>query len=240
MGYLPFIFKRRTGEEKQGDLLGFIVLKVCVPGETDICIGIESAAFLIDWGDGISDNLMQHRYEQAGEYTLRIVGTAIHWLDISKCHVAGIYLRKCFWLEQLLCDHNHLQILDISHCPALRVVDCAYNVLVGLRLGRGQSLKSLDCSHNVLQHLEIGHCKQLKCFYSAFNLLTQLDFYGCEQIRCVDIGNNRFTAEGLNRLYESLPELNIPDTAAVMLEQSSGADRKSALDLFYRKVWKIV
>ena len=40
MGYLPFIFKRRTGEEKQGDLFGFIVLKVCVTVETDICIGI--------------------------------------------------------------------------------------------------------------------------------------------------------------------------------------------------------
>ena len=64
---------------------------------------ITAITFLVDWGDGESDHSAAHHYEQAGYYRVRVVGTAISQLDVSKCHLTELKLDKCPLLENLNC-----------------------------------------------------------------------------------------------------------------------------------------
>ena len=68
MENLPLIFKRYTSENGGKELLGAVELRLELPGETDVRLGITAITFLVDWGDGESDHSAAHHYEQAGYY----------------------------------------------------------------------------------------------------------------------------------------------------------------------------
>ena len=93
MENLPLIFKRYTSENGGKELLGAVELRLELPGETDVRLGITAITFLVDWGDGESDHSAAHHYEQAGYYRVRVVGTAISQLDVSKCHLTDYILN---------------------------------------------------------------------------------------------------------------------------------------------------
>ena len=52
MENLPLIFKRYTSENGGKELLGAVELRLELPGETDVRLGITAITFLVDWGDG--------------------------------------------------------------------------------------------------------------------------------------------------------------------------------------------
>lgn len=56
MENLPLIFKRYTSENGGKELLGAVELRLELPGETDVRLGITAITFLVDWGDGESDH----------------------------------------------------------------------------------------------------------------------------------------------------------------------------------------
>ena len=92
MNTFPIMFGRRSVKIKSGDLLSAVRLKLEIKKETEICLGIFADAFIIDWGDGESGTQFEHYYEQPGYYTLKIVGAAIHALDLSKIHLKELSL----------------------------------------------------------------------------------------------------------------------------------------------------
>lgn len=50
MENLPLIFKRYTSENGGKELLGAVELRLELPGETDVRLGITAITFLVDWG----------------------------------------------------------------------------------------------------------------------------------------------------------------------------------------------
>ena len=133
MENLPLIFKRYTSENGGKELLGAVELRLELPGETDVRLGITAITFLVDWGDGESDHSAAHHYEQAGYYRVRVVGTAISQLDVSKCHLTELKLDKCPLLENLNCAYNRLITLELVCCPKLKLLNCSGNRLSVLR-----------------------------------------------------------------------------------------------------------
>ena len=123
MENLPLIFKRYTSENGGKELLGAVELRLELPGETDVRLGITAITFLVDWGDGESDHSAAHHYEQAGYYRVRVVGTAISQLDVSKCHLTELKLDKCPLLENLNCAYNRLITLELVCCPKLKLLN---------------------------------------------------------------------------------------------------------------------
>ena len=175
MENLPLIFKRYTSENGGKELLGAVELRLELPGETDVRLGITAITFLVDWGDGESDHSAAHHYEQAGYYRVRVVGTAISQLDVSKCHLTELKLDKCPLLENLNCAYNRLITLELVCCPKLKLLNCSGNRLSVLRSRCNRGLVYLDCSDNVLQSLELDACPDLLylfCFFESAAFLV--------------------------------------------------------------------
>ena len=198
-------FKRYTSENGGKELLGAVELRLELPGETDVRLGDNGYYFLVDWGDGESDHSAAHHYEQAGYYRVRVVGTAISQLDVSKCHLTELKLDKCPLLENLNCAYNRLITLELVCCPKLKLLNCSGNRLSVLRSRCNRGLVYLDCSDNVLQSLELDACPDLLYLFCFSNRLHSLYLGGCDDLVCVDIGGNGFEAEALNQLFSSLP-----------------------------------
>lgn len=240
MENLPLIFKRYTSEDGGKELLGTVELRLELSEETDIRLGITAIAFLVDWGDGESDHSVAHHYEQAGQYRVRVVGTAISQLDVSKCHLTELKLDRCLLLENLNCAYNRLITLELVCCPKLKLLNCSGNKLSVLRLRCNRELVYLDCSDNILQNLELDACPDLLYLFCFSNQLHALYLGGCDNLFCVDVGWNCFEAEALNRLFISLPAFAEGKKAAIRFEQFSEGERKCRTELLHAKGWKVV
>lgn len=237
MSAFPFMFRRRTGEDKPCDTLGVVNLKVKVEDETAVRFFIDAETLLIDWGDGESTYKTSHRYSQGGEYVVRIVGSAINALDISRCYVSDLNVCGCPWIEYLNCSGNMLRVLDVSGCRWLMALDCSLNDLHELRLGEHSFLKILDCHTNLLKDLRLSGCANLLYLYGSLNELRNLDLGCCQEIRCVDIGNNCFNTGGLNRFFDSLPLAPAGEESRVMCDLNQGYGSDCDMDLLRRKRW---
>ena len=84
MENLPLIFKRYTSENGGKELWGGGGVEARIARRDGCSVGDNGYYFLVDWGDGESDHSAAHHYEQAGYYRVRVVGTAISQLDVSK------------------------------------------------------------------------------------------------------------------------------------------------------------
>lgn len=240
MENLPLIFKRYTSENGGKELLGAVELRLELPRETDVRLGITAITFLVDWGDGESDHSAAHHYEQAGYYRVRVVGTAISQLDVSKCHLTELKLDKCPLLENLNCAYNRLITLELVCCPKLKLLNCSGNRLSVLRSRCNRGLVYLDCSDNVLQSLELDACPDLLYLFCFSNRLHSLYLGGCDNLVCVDTGGNGFEAEALNQLFSSLPAFAEGREATIRFEQPNGSERKCRMELLHAKGWKVV
>lgn len=238
MDELPWIFKRRSFQTPQGEQLGMISMQVKAGEGIEICPVVEATTFLVDWGDGCSDYSQCHCYEQEGVYRVRIVGSAIHALDVSKCRLTDLQIGKCPGLQHLNCAHNFMTHLEIGSSSALVTLDCSDNALTALELTDAGSLFSLDCSRNYLTRLKLERCEQLYYLYCADNELSDISLDGCTNLSCVDIGYNHLDAAALNRFFALLPDR---PKAAILLEQENlGCGKACDPELLRRKGWIIV
>lgn len=240
MNVSPFIFKRRTCEDKSCDSMGIIILKLKVSDETQVHFFIDSGALLIDWGDGISAYDTLHRYSQGGEYTVRIVGSEINALDVSRCNVVEIDVNGCEWLEYLNCSGNMLKRLSVSTCRSLLELDCSVNQLNELHLAGNANLKVLDCHSNMLERINLDLCENLLCFYGSMNQMRELNLEYCSELLCVDIGGNNFETKNLNRFFALLPMRDEDDEARIMCDLNKGYSPDCDLEVLRERGWNIV
>lgn len=171
---------------------------------------------------------------------MRVVGTAISQLDVSKCHLTELKLDKCPLLENLNCAYNRLITLELVCCPKLKLLNCSGNRLSVLRSRCNRGLVYLDCSDNVLQSLELDACPDLLYLFCFSNRLHSLYLGGCDNLVCVDTGGNGFEAEALNQLFSSLPAFTEGREATIRFEQPNGSERKCRMELLHAKGWKVV
>ena len=66
-------------------------------------------------------------------------------------------------------------VLDLSHNPALRVLECSTNILKSLDLSHNPALRVLDCSCNELSSLDLSHNPALVKLNCCWNIFTSLD-----------------------------------------------------------------
>ncbi len=61
-------------------------------------------------------------------------------------------------LEELYCDNNQIESLDLSGFNALKILTCSNNMISSLNLSGTSSLSGIDCSMNQLRELDLsGH-----------------------------------------------------------------------------------
>ena len=238
MNTFPIMFGRRSVKIKSGDLLSAVRLKLEIKKETEICLGIFADAFIIDWGDGESGTQFEHYYEQPGYYTLKMVGAAIHALDLSKIHLKEIVFENCIWLEHLRCSQNQLRELSLDQLPELVTLDCSGNHLEELNLEKNNCLHWLDCSRNALYSLKLSPVSQLAYLYCSCNHLKELNFSMCKKLYCLDIGYNELQAQELNICFAGLHQVRGALRAGIMLEGNPG-DQKCKLDILHIRGWVI-
>lgn len=238
MNTFPLMFKRRAAKIKGGELLSSVVLRLEIKEETEICLGVFADAFIVDWGDGKSGNQVKHYYDQPGCYTLKVVGAAIHALDLSKMHLQEVFFENCIWLEHLRCNQNQLKELHLAQLPELMTLDCSDNQLEKLDLQRNNCLHWLDCSRNSLRVLSVCPGSQLVYLYCSCNQLKELDFSVCKKLFCLDIGYNNLEAQELNICFAGLPLVKGMVRPGIMLEGNPG-DKMCKLDILRIKGWDI-
>ena len=95
-------------------------------------------------------------------------------------------VSKCPALKMLICTENALTALDVSHNTKLKVLDCDGNKLTTLDVSKCTDLQELNCgsmnssaSGNNLTKLKLGNLKKLKDLSCLRNPLKELDISGC-------------------------------------------------------------
>jgi Leucine-rich repeat (LRR) protein len=78
-------------------------------------------------------------------------------------------------LLQLNCASNQLTSLDISNLQNLENVDCSYNQLNNLNMVGSSAITNLRCGSNSLTNLNLNSIAALQLFDCSFNSLTSLD-----------------------------------------------------------------
>lgn len=149
----------------------FCRLTVTVKVEENECLKLRVRAkwVLVDWGSGIWDENLKHKFNEAGTYNLNIIGNRIMWLNIDEWKATFLHFDLCPFLTRLRCQGNKLQTLNLENCPALSFV---------------------DCSHNELHHVQVMNLRKLKEFKGNDNKLEVVDFSGCVELHDADLNNN--------------------------------------------------
>lgn len=238
MNTFPLFFKRRSCYGKEGDLLNYALLTIEIEAETEICLDIAADTFFIDWGDGDSGYILKHRYENAGMYKVRLIGIAIHRLELSKANLVELDLEKCGGLEYLSCAYNRLKFLNLSFCPCMTILDCSHNELEALHLKEMDRLCFVDCSANQLEECQVTDCNHLLYFYASHNRLQELRISSCKDLVCLDIGENNFAPSEMNRFIDSLPAVS--RGACIMIDKNPGGGKDYQTATLRDKGWSIV
>ena len=74
-------------------------------------------------------------------------------------------------LEELNCNDNQLNDLDVSSCSRLEDLRCNNNLLTQLSLQNNRALSFLHCESNRLTELDLSQCGLI--FYSNMDVLNR-------------------------------------------------------------------
>lgn len=138
--------------------------------------------------------------------------------------------------------YSGLPEINLSGCTALADVSIYENdKLKTISLNGCSSLVTLNKTgygHNdILESVDISGCAALQEFYMVAGKLTALDFSTCSQIRLIDCKNNSLTADGLNKMFETIPDRtsNVA-TGEIYIASNPGASTCDK-DIMYNKNW---
>lgn len=78
-------------------------------------------------------------------------------------------------LKYLDCSDNQIELLDVSHNPALWYLSCSNNRMGVFDVSANPLLQHLDCDGNQLAVLDVSRNPKLECLYCEDNELESLD-----------------------------------------------------------------
>jgi len=122
----------------------------------------------------------------------------LHISNLSISNLIGI--EDFTMLEVLICDHNNLSSIDVSHNTNLLYLDCGQNQITSLNLAQNTSLENLRCPNNLLTNLDISQNTLLEYFYCGYNQLTNLDISQNTNLTTLGINENLITSLGVGHL----------------------------------------
>ncbi|MDE7442923.1 MAG: hypothetical protein K2M65_02040, partial [Muribaculaceae bacterium] len=231
----------RGAYESQGDSKVPTIVLTFAPGTQAARIGIGGAGsyeFTIDWGDGKEVTYNQQAYYEhliIGS-TVKVYGDEIILLratsqgvlsaDISRAtamvqvqlgynDLESLKLGNHPSLTGLYAECNKLTSLDITGCPAMRVldvhenaiegtidcsamkslskVDVADNCISSLKLPKHTTLYEVDCSNNQLTELDVTGLGGLSEIACSGNRLTSIDLTGMTSVEEIYFDGNALT-----------------------------------------------
>ena len=142
-------------------------------------------------------------------------------------------------LTSVSCTENKLTELDFKYNDKLGSVYCLKNNLTSLNVSHNDSLRILWCYNNKLQDLDLSKNLVLYSLRAHANLLTKLDVSSSIRLVDLDCEDNKFTAESLNAMFETLHNNPTQSAKEVYIALNPGVDdcEKSIAET---KGWKVV
>ena len=166
-------------------------------GEKATIVLVGEGTATIDWGDGSKEETYNlegeedscsWEYSQTSPRTIKITGENI---------------------TELYCSEIELANLDVSHCPALRILKCNDNQLTSLDITKNTMLIELNCTNNQLTSLDVSNNIALAELFCGRNQLTNLDASkNTAMTEYLSVYANQFSTEALNALFNALPHGN--------------------------------
>lgn len=161
----------------------------------------------VDWGDGHTSleekqgyHIIQHHFTNVGIQNIKIEGTGISYLNLSRSDLSGLELENCPELTYLDCSVNELHTLDLSHCPQLEELYCNSNHLKRLSFAATLHLCQLNSAYNRLEELDISFCPDLRSLQCSNNPLRKCKLGYHALLSEFNIGQNLLDQEQLDLL----------------------------------------
>ena len=108
-------------------------------------------------------------------------------------------------LENLECDGNSLESLDVSKNTALTRLSCSANSLTSLDVSKNTALTILWCHHNNMKSLDVSNCLLLGWLNCSNNSLTSLVVSNISILNELDCSGNQISGAAMTQLVNSLP-----------------------------------
>ena len=178
--------------------LGTIRLRVDMTLDRSVTFRIDGESMQVNWGDGLNTKVekrtaqFHHEYKQSGVYDVLIMGENITAIDMPGCFCMALDLQVGDTLEFINCSHNQLKQLNIRHCKFLNELYCNYNQLEYLNLDGLSKLFYLNCASNLLKTISVRGCRNLVNLYCSQNRLSSLDLKNCCKLLIVKAKENEF------------------------------------------------
>lgn len=123
-------------------------------------------------------------------------------IDVSEKNIKSIKGVEFFVdLEELECEKNKINFLDVSKNTKLKKLDCEWNELTNLDVTKNTSLIELRCGINNLTSIDLKNNKNLRVLWCYTNRFTNLDikenillnevFLAKNEISTLDLSNNK-------------------------------------------------
>jgi Leucine-rich repeat (LRR) protein len=133
--------------------------------------------------------------EIAGVTSINVSGTYFSPGTISS--LKGIEFFTA--LEDLRCNDNQLNSLDVSGCTALTTLFCYNNQLTSLDVSKNTALTWLQCDNNQLTSLDVSKNTALTRLECYDNPLTSLDVSKNTALETLSCGSNQLTSLDLSK-----------------------------------------
>ena len=172
--------------------------------------------------------------EIAGVTSINVSGTYFSPGTISS--LKGIEFFTA--LEDLRCNDNQLNSLDVSGCTALTTLFCFNNQLTSLDVSACTALTELWCYSNQLTSLNISGCTALTELCCYDNQLTSLDVSKNTALTRLYCYQNRIKGAAMDALVASLPTVSNYTMRVVYYENEQNVMTTTQVAVAKAKGWE--
>ena len=120
--------------------------------------------------------------------------TALEDLRCNDNQLNSLDVSGCTALTTLFCYNNQLTSLDVSKNTALTRLQCDNNQLTSLDVSKNTALTELECYSNQLTSLDVSKNTALETLWCYDNQLTSLDLSKNTALKYLSCGGNQLTS----------------------------------------------
>ena len=135
-------------------------------------------------------------------------------------------------LQELNCDENQIQVLNLAGCDKLTSLRCSANELMELDLTGVKALKDLDCSNNYLTNLDLSGNADLIKLDCTNNVLSSINLKNCKNLNEVSCSSNQLRWSSFNSIVNDIPDFSgAADKGNIYVyNKQAGNDERNRID----------
>lgn len=112
-------------------------------------------------------------------------------VDCGKNQLTDIKVNDCKNLQELMCNDNKLQELDIAELVSLEYLDCRNNEIKELSLKGVKKISEVYCGNNAITTLDFESTPEISSIQCQENQLEEINLKGCSKLRILECNNNQ-------------------------------------------------